>query len=74
MRPGLAPAHFRGEADSMSAFFDEFVKGLSDPMILFGHFTYALLIASMLMRRMVSSHPDGKPRHRIADGLNCGGM
>jgi CRP-like cAMP-binding protein len=37
----------------MSAFFDQFVKGLSDPVILFGHFTYALLIASMLMRRMV---------------------
>jgi hypothetical protein len=37
----------------MDAFFDQFVKGLSDPVILFGHFTYALLILSMLMRRMV---------------------
>lgn len=37
----------------MTAFFDQFVKGLGDPVILFGHFTYALLILSMLMRRMV---------------------
>jgi signal transduction histidine kinase len=37
----------------MDAFFDQLVHGLSDPVILFGHFTYALLIASMLMRRMV---------------------
>ncbi len=32
---------------------DELVFGLSDPAILFGHFTYFLLIVSMLMRRMV---------------------
>lgn len=31
----------------------QFLAGFSDPAILFGHFTYALLIASMLMRRMV---------------------
>lgn len=37
----------------MDAFFDQLVHGLSDPVILFGHFTYALLILSMLMRRMV---------------------
>jgi len=37
----------------MDAFVEQFVKGLSDPVILFGHFTYALLILSMLMRRMV---------------------
>ena len=28
-------------------------KGLADPVALFGHFTYFLLIVSMLMRRMV---------------------
>jgi hypothetical protein len=33
---------------------DELLNGLSDPVILFGHFTYFLLIASMLMRRMVT--------------------
>ena len=37
----------------MDAFFDQLVHGLGDPVILFGHFTYALLIVSMLMRRMV---------------------
>ncbi len=29
------------------------LEGLTDPAILFGHFTYFLLIVSMLMRRMV---------------------
>lgn len=38
----------------MTTFFDELLRGLSDPVILFGHFTYFLLIASMLMRRMVA--------------------
>ena len=33
---------------------DELLAGLSDPVILFGHFTYFLLILSMLMRRMVT--------------------
>jgi hypothetical protein len=33
---------------------DELLAGLSDPVILFGHFTYLLLIVSMLMRRMVA--------------------
>lgn len=35
-------------------FVDELLAGLSDPVILFGHFTYLLLIVSMLMRRMVA--------------------
>lgn len=35
-------------------FVDELVAGLRDPVILFGHFTYLLLIVSMLMRRMVA--------------------
>ena len=34
-------------------FVDELLAGLRDPVILFGHFTYLLLIISMLMRRMV---------------------
>jgi hypothetical protein len=34
-------------------FIDELRAGLTDPVILFGHFTYLLLI-SMLMRRMVA--------------------
>jgi signal transduction histidine kinase len=38
----------------MSAIFDQLLSGLSNPVILFGHFTYFLLIASMLMRRMVA--------------------
>lgn len=38
----------------MTTFLDELLRGLSDPVILFGHFTYFLLIASMLMRRMVA--------------------
>lgn len=33
---------------------DELVAGLTRAEILFGHFTYALLITSMLMRRMVA--------------------
>lgn len=37
----------------MMDILDELRRGLSDPMILFGHFTYFLLIVSMLMRRMV---------------------
>lgn len=35
-------------------FIDELRAGLTDPVILFGHFTYLLLIISMLMRRMVA--------------------
>jgi hypothetical protein len=38
----------------MTPIFDELLQGLSNPVILFGHFTYFLLIASMLMRRMVT--------------------
>ncbi|WP_299641063.1 cyclic nucleotide-binding domain-containing protein [Devosia sp.] len=30
------------------------LRGLTDPVILFGHFTYFLLIVSMVMRRMVA--------------------
>lgn len=37
----------------MTPIIDELVHGFSDPVILFGHFTYFLLIVSMLMRRMV---------------------
>ncbi|MBK8083643.1 MAG: cyclic nucleotide-binding domain-containing protein [Devosia sp.] len=37
----------------MTDFLDELTRGLTDPAILFGHFTYFLLIVSMLMRRMV---------------------
>jgi len=33
-------------------FLEQLVRGLADPAILFGHFTYLLLIVSMLMRRM----------------------
>jgi hypothetical protein len=33
--------------------FEQLVSGITDPVILFGHFTYLLLIVSMLMRRMV---------------------
>lgn len=33
---------------------DQLLKGLSDPVVLFGHFTYFLLIMSVLMRRMVA--------------------
>ena len=33
--------------------FEKLVAGLADPVVLFGHFTYFLLILSMLMRRMV---------------------
>lgn len=38
----------------MMAMIDQLLHGLSNPVILFGHFTYFLLIASMLMRRMVT--------------------
>lgn len=31
----------------------QLLTGITDPVILFGHFTYLLLIVSMLMRRMV---------------------
>ncbi len=31
----------------------QFLTALTDPAVLFGHFTYLLLIVSMLMRRMV---------------------
>lgn len=37
----------------MPPVFNELIHGLTDPVILFGHFTYFLLIVSMLMRRMV---------------------
>ena len=37
----------------MAGFFQQLEHGLTDPAILFGHFTYLLLIVSMLMRRMV---------------------
>lgn len=33
---------------------EQLLHGLTDPVILFGHFTYFLLIVSMLMRRMVT--------------------
>lgn len=38
----------------MNAYLSLLIEGLSDPVTLFGHFTYALLILSMLMRRMVT--------------------
>ncbi|WP_421760398.1 Crp/Fnr family transcriptional regulator [Devosia sp.] len=37
----------------MTSWINELLAGLSNPAILFGHFTYLLLIVSMLMRRMV---------------------
>ncbi len=37
----------------MPAIFHDLVTGLSSPLELFGHFTYFLLILSVLMRRMV---------------------
>jgi Cyclic nucleotide-binding domain len=37
----------------MTTIVDQIVADLSDPVALFGHFTYILLIVSMLMRRMV---------------------
>lgn len=37
----------------MAHAFSELLDGITDPVILFGHFTYLLLIVSMLMRRMV---------------------
>lgn len=37
---------------SWVAYSEQLIRGLSDPAILFGHFTYFLLIVSMLMRRM----------------------
>jgi hypothetical protein len=38
----------------MNAYLSLLVDGLANPVTLFGHFTYALLILSMLMRRMVT--------------------
>jgi CRP-like cAMP-binding protein len=37
----------------MEHYFDELARSLTDPVELFGHFTYFLLIISVLMRRMV---------------------
>lgn len=37
----------------MTGLFDQLLEGMTNPVILFGHFTYFLLIVSMLMRRMV---------------------
>ena len=37
----------------VTEFIDQLAKSLTDPVALFGHFTYFLLIVSMLMRRMV---------------------
>ena len=37
----------------MSGLVDQLFVGFTNPVILFGHFTYFLLIVSMLMRRMV---------------------
>ncbi|MDB5540560.1 MAG: hypothetical protein JWQ89_2287 [Devosia sp.] len=38
----------------MQAMLEPLLRGLTDPVILFGHFTYFLLIVSMVMRRMVA--------------------
>lgn len=38
---------------TFAAMAEELVHGLTSPVILFGHFTYFLLIVSMLMRKMV---------------------
>lgn len=40
--------------DKLTLMLEELVRGFGDPVILFGHFTYLLLIVSMLMRRMVT--------------------
>jgi hypothetical protein len=37
----------------MTNLIEELARGLTDPATLFGHFTYFLLIVSVLMRRMV---------------------
>lgn len=37
----------------MSAFFEQLFQTFTNPVTLFGHFTYTLLIISMLQRRMV---------------------
>jgi CRP-like cAMP-binding protein len=37
----------------MTDYFEQLLQGITDPVILFGHLTYLLLIVSMLMRRMV---------------------
>lgn len=37
----------------MAGLLDQLLHGLTNPVTLFGHFTYFLLIVSMLMRRMV---------------------
>ncbi len=38
----------------LTHFLDELARSLTSPVELFGHFTYFLLIVSMLMRRMVA--------------------
>jgi signal transduction histidine kinase len=38
---------------NINAMLAQLIAGLSDPAVLFGHFTYFLLIVSVLMRRMV---------------------
>ena len=40
--------------DTMMSMLEQLLRGFTDPVTLFGHFTYFLLIASMLMRRMVT--------------------
>jgi hypothetical protein len=40
--------------DHLTLMLEELARGLGDPVILFGHLTYLLLIISMLMRRMVT--------------------
>lgn len=40
--------------DTMTSMLEQLLRGFTDPVTLFGHFTYFLLIASMLMRRMVT--------------------
>lgn len=37
----------------MDLLFEQLLQGLTNPVTLFGHFTYFLLIVSMLQRRMV---------------------
>lgn len=37
----------------MDVLFEQLLQGLTNPVTLFGHFTYFLLIVSMLQRRMV---------------------
>ena len=44
---------FFSDWTTMPTALNELLDGLTNPVILFGHFTYLLLIVSMLMRRMV---------------------